>query len=75
MRPYNQTVVGCYEDPGEGDFIEHVKARSPEGAVRMAVSIDPARRVARIIAVFIGHQHDFLPSEAGVSQYGGDFDL
>lgn len=65
------TVVGCYEDPEEGDFVEWVKAPNVEEAVRQAVSLDPARKEARIVAVFRGRNSDVLPS-TGEPKYGRD---
>lgn len=67
------TVVGCYDSPEEGDFVEFVTAITPEGAINAAVLIDSDREDARIVAVFVGHLPDVGAGRVGEPRYGRDF--
>lgn len=64
-KPMPFTVVGCYDDPEEGSYVEHVIAHSPKAAIIGAVLADPERERSRVIAVFLGNLPDLYEPPAG----------
>lgn len=54
------TVVGEYEDPSEGSFVDAIKAMTPQHAAD--ISFRDREKAVKIIAVFVGrHSDDYVP--------------